>query len=178
MKTIFKGLCLVLLLSTLWVPALGAESRDASASVVRTSRDGSVEQAPAVTPEDAGRRIRFGRISTDQGPSGNEVWSIAQDRQGFMWFGTSNGLNRYDGYDFKVFKHNPDDPHSPSENLIKRVNRKNNISTQQLEISRKHIYNLEDNEAVELFGTIVSIPEKNPIYQSCPNCSKKVKKID
>jgi hypothetical protein len=33
-----------------------------------------------------------------------------QDDQGFMWFGSQYGLNRYDGYSFKVFKHEPGNP--------------------------------------------------------------------
>jgi two-component system sensor histidine kinase ChiS len=44
------------------------------------------------------------RIKVEQGLSHNGVRSIYQDSSGFMWFGTENGLNRYDGYDFKVYK--------------------------------------------------------------------------
>jgi ligand-binding sensor domain-containing protein len=44
--------------------------------------------------------------------------SIVQDRKGFLWFATQDGLNRYDGYSFKVFRHNPDDRHSISDNSI------------------------------------------------------------
>ncbi|PIE01939.1 MAG: hypothetical protein CSA81_09325 [Acidobacteria bacterium] len=42
------------------------------------------------------------------------VFSIVQDNEGFMWFGTSSGLIRYDGLDFKTFKHDPSDPYSVS----------------------------------------------------------------
>jgi len=41
-----------------------------------------------------------------------------QDRHGFMWFGTKDGLNRYDGYTFKVFRNNPEDPQSIGRNFI------------------------------------------------------------
>jgi ligand-binding sensor domain-containing protein/signal transduction histidine kinase len=58
--------------------------------------------------------IRFSHLSGAQGLSQRRVTSILQDRQGFMWFGTQYGLNRYDGYRFRVFKHEPDDPHSLS----------------------------------------------------------------
>src|SRR6266851_2413662 len=61
-----------------------------------------------------GRDIRFRRLSNPQNLSQVRVASIVQDTQGFMWFGTSNGLNRYDGYKFKVFKHEPGDPKSLS----------------------------------------------------------------
>jgi ligand-binding sensor domain-containing protein/signal transduction histidine kinase len=53
-----------------------------------------------------GHDIRFTRVSTRDGLSQSRVEHIVQDDQGFMWFGTSDGLNRYDGYSFKVFKHN------------------------------------------------------------------------
>ena len=43
---------------------------------------------------------------------------MLQDSKGFMWFGTFNGLNRYDGYDFKVFKYNPNDSSCLSHNYI------------------------------------------------------------
>jgi hypothetical protein len=57
--------------------------------------------------------IRFSHLSGSQGLSQRRVTNILQVRQGFMWFGPQK-LNRYDGYRFKVFKHEPDDPHSLS----------------------------------------------------------------
>jgi ligand-binding sensor domain-containing protein len=46
------------------------------------------------------------------------VTVILQDRRGFMWFATREGLNRYDGYTFIVYKHIPNDPSSLSSNFI------------------------------------------------------------
>jgi len=46
------------------------------------------------------------------------VTSILQDRRGFMWFGTKDGLDRFDGYSFKVYKSQPEDPYSLSDNYI------------------------------------------------------------
>jgi len=57
-------------------------------------------------------------LTTDEGLSQNSIFAILQDRQGFMWFATRDGLNRYDGNTFVVFKHNPDDPESLSDNFI------------------------------------------------------------
>ncbi len=54
----------------------------------------------------------------EQGLSSALVMGIVQDPQGFMWFGTQDGLDKYDGYDFTVYKNNPDDPHSLSNNFI------------------------------------------------------------
>jgi len=48
--------------------------------------------------------LRFGHLSVEQGLSQSTVYSVLQDRRGFMWFGTQDGLNRYDGYDFTVYK--------------------------------------------------------------------------
>ncbi|NUQ23095.1 MAG: hypothetical protein HUU34_04030 [Saprospiraceae bacterium] len=47
--------------------------------------------------------IRVGRLSIDQGLSQVTVLAILQDRRGFIWLGTQNGLNRYDGYGMTVF---------------------------------------------------------------------------
>ncbi|WP_425290773.1 two-component regulator propeller domain-containing protein [Spirosoma linguale] len=52
----------------------------------------------------------FDHLSTAQGLSQSTVRSICQDREGFMWFGTHDGLNKYDGYSFTVFKADPNDP--------------------------------------------------------------------
>jgi len=52
---------------------------------------------------------KFRQLSVEQGLSFNEVYSILQDSRGFMWFGTFNGLNRYDGYKFTVYKPIPSD---------------------------------------------------------------------
>jgi len=53
-------------------------------------------------------KLSFEAITTRQGLSNNSVTSIAQDRQGFMWFGTATGLNQYNGYSFTVFRSSPE----------------------------------------------------------------------
>lgn len=47
---------------------------------------------------------QFIRLSTEQGLSQDDVYTILQDHQRFLWFGTGEGLSRYDGYSFKTFK--------------------------------------------------------------------------
>ena len=54
-------------------------------------------------------RLHFNNMSTDKGLSNKMVLSVAQDRDGFMWFGTAEGLDRYDGTEVRVFKHIPGD---------------------------------------------------------------------
>lgn len=53
----------------------------------------------------------------DKMPS-STVWSIAQDGDGFLWFGTDNGLCRFDGYLFKTYQHTPGDSTSLADNYI------------------------------------------------------------
>jgi ligand-binding sensor domain-containing protein len=60
----------------------------------------------------------FSQLSIDEGLSQSIVSCITQDHQGFMWFGTEDGLNRYDGYDIKIIRHEPDNPNSLSYNEI------------------------------------------------------------
>ncbi|MVM31378.1 hypothetical protein GO755_15140 [Spirosoma sp. HMF4905] len=56
--------------------------------------------------------LRFEHLSTSQGLSNNRIFCIYKDREGFMWFGTDDGLNRYDGYTFTVYKPDPADPNN------------------------------------------------------------------
>ena len=58
------------------------------------------------------KELRFERLSIEQGLSQNSVKCILQDNKGFMWFGTQDGLNKYDGYNFTIYKPDPDDPYS------------------------------------------------------------------
>ncbi|WP_087521255.1 hybrid sensor histidine kinase/response regulator transcription factor [Polaribacter sp. SA4-12] len=65
--------------------------------------------------------IYFESITTAKGLSQSDVNAIHQDKDGFMWFGTHDGLNRYDGHSFKVYKPNPDNTSTISSNLIYRI---------------------------------------------------------
>ena len=62
----------------------------------------------------ARKNIEFDHITRDDDLSQNNVYCIAQDYKGFMWFGTEDGLNMYDGYKFKVYKPDPDNPNNPN----------------------------------------------------------------
>ena len=61
---------------------------------------------------------RFERVASELGLSQNSVTSILQDRKGFLWFGTSDGLNRFDGYEFKVYRYDSFDPGSLSDSDV------------------------------------------------------------
>src|SRR5678816_1780479 len=66
----------------------------------------------------AGDDVRFRTYSTPEGLSQATARAIAQDRDGFIWIGTQDGLNRFDGYGFKIYKHDRTDPASLTHNHV------------------------------------------------------------
>ena len=62
--------------------------------------------------------VRFEHIGFEEGLSNDKVTAILQDRRGYIWFGTSDGLNKYDGYTFTKYKFDPLDSNSLSQNFI------------------------------------------------------------
>ena len=111
--------------------------------VTACSRDGDATPAPGQTasaasptpvaqqltlPPDAERSLdalathsqmfRFGHLTTDMGLSQSVVTDLLQDDQGFLWLATQDGLNRYDGSEFQVFKDDHDTPNSLRGNLV------------------------------------------------------------
>jgi len=65
--------------------------------------------------------VKFETITSTEGLSHNSVSAIIQDSYGYMWFGTGNGLSRYDGYEFITYKHQPNDHQSISHNVINDI---------------------------------------------------------
>ena len=70
------------------------------------------------TEKESYSNLRFNSISTHEGLSQSSVLSITQDAQGFIWMGTKDGLNRFDGYSFTTFKNEKDNPTSISNNEV------------------------------------------------------------
>lgn len=100
MKTLIRITWFILLLLSLTTQPIQAQGGD----------DG--------TTVDIDRQVKFEHLTPDDGLSSRFVNSIIQDNQGFMWFGTANGLNRYDGYEFTIYRHDPQDPNSLSTSTI------------------------------------------------------------
>ena len=98
----------------LLVPVCALAWARASDSADTSSLDSPVDTATIRLPVVDGKDIRFSRIASSQGLYQLRVSDIVQDDQGFIWFGTLNGLTRYDGYNFKVFKHDLERPESLS----------------------------------------------------------------
>ena len=71
---------------------------------------------PGITAQNI--EINFNHLSTVDGLSNFTVLAIAQDHRGFMWFGTMDGLNRYDGKNIKIYKEDPDVPYSLGSSYI------------------------------------------------------------
>lgn len=97
---------LVLLGSADWLPA--AQSSPAPAS-------------PALSQPNLERKLRFEHLTIDDGLSQGMIYAISQDRQGYMWFGTADGLNRYDGHRFTIFRYDPFDSTSISDNTVTAI---------------------------------------------------------
>ena len=73
------------------------------------------------TTQGRGQPYHFDHLNTNDGLSQNSVWAITKDSKGFMWFGTDDGLNRYDGYEFITYRNNPYDSLSISSNAITNI---------------------------------------------------------
>ena len=65
--------------------------------------------------------LNFDFYSQENGLSNNQIHCILQDKKGWMWFGTSAGVCRFDGYKFTVFKNDPEDSTSLKGNLVRTI---------------------------------------------------------
>jgi diguanylate cyclase (GGDEF)-like protein/PAS domain S-box-containing protein len=99
---------------------------------------------------------RFSRISVEQGLSQNSVQSILQDHAGFFWFGTEEGLDRYDGYSFLVFKHDPKNPQGLPDDVISVLHEDRQ---QRLWVGTQHGLSLFDRRT-ETFSPVLSIHKR------------------
>jgi len=66
-------------------------------------------------------RIKFENLNIDDGLSQSIVTKILEDKYGFMWFGTQDGLNRFDGYSFKIYRNDRNDSTTISGNYIRSL---------------------------------------------------------
>jgi signal transduction histidine kinase/ligand-binding sensor domain-containing protein/ActR/RegA family two-component response regulator len=66
-------------------------------------------------------QLRFKRLTTEDGLSQRWVRCIYQDDNGYMWFGTADGLNRYDGYEFKIYRPEPNNKYSLGNGIINSI---------------------------------------------------------
>ncbi len=75
-----------------------------------------------ITPDaQNGRQYSFTYYNTSNGSISNQVNSVVQDEEGFIWTATTDGLQRFDGTRYRIFRHNEKDPHSLPSNPVMRV---------------------------------------------------------
>lgn len=77
-----------------------------------------VQGSALTAPSQVMRNVQFSNLTAADGLSGETVQAIVQDASGYIWFGTQDGLNRFDGYDIVVYAHDPDDSTTISNNFI------------------------------------------------------------
>ncbi|WP_148270452.1 hybrid sensor histidine kinase/response regulator transcription factor [Haliscomenobacter hydrossis] len=94
-----------------------------------------------IRPVQGFAQVPFESISIQQGLSQGMIYDILQDREGFLWFGTKDGLNRFDGYNLKVFTNDTYDPHSLSSNSILKL----------FEDHKGRIWIVTDNEGLNVY---------------------------
>lgn len=63
----------------------------------------------------------FRHYQVENGLSNNTLFCCVQDKNGFLWMGTKDGLNRFDGYSFKTFRNDADDSLSIGDNFIRSL---------------------------------------------------------
>jgi signal transduction histidine kinase/ligand-binding sensor domain-containing protein len=102
------------------LPAIAAIAAFRNTHLAHVTMKAAFREGPGADGGDARLRdLKFAHLTTNDGLSQDNIVSILQDHRGFMWFATGEGLNRYDGNSFAVYKNNPNDPGSLSHNFIR-----------------------------------------------------------
>ena len=109
----------ILIISLLLMACSGVET-------ILTPTQAQVATAPTPTPEiedqfpvpGINSTLRFEHIGLAEGLSQSVIHAILQDHYGFLWIGTEDGLNRYDGYEFKIYRPDPENPNSINDRWI------------------------------------------------------------
>ncbi len=81
---------------------------------------------------------RFDKLSVAEGLSNHVIYSLFQDSKGFLWFGGEGGLNRYDGYGVKIYKHDPANPYSLRNNMVLDILESHHADTSFLWLKTSH----------------------------------------
>jgi signal transduction histidine kinase/CheY-like chemotaxis protein/streptogramin lyase len=93
-------------------PASRGRRRWLVGALLAVTTAAAVADTPPLARMPVGRTpsIRFESLSIEEGLSQNTVTCILQDHVGFLWLGTQDGLNRYDGYQLEIYRHHPEEP--------------------------------------------------------------------
>jgi signal transduction histidine kinase/ligand-binding sensor domain-containing protein/DNA-binding response OmpR family regulator len=98
-------------------------------------------------------KYQFSQLNRSNGLSHNQVNCVFKDSEGFMWFGTASGLNRYDGYTFKIFKHDAYNKKSLNDDFVTGISEG---PSKKLWISTRSGYCFYDPET-EQFDSDISL---------------------
>ncbi|MEM7587117.1 MAG: two-component regulator propeller domain-containing protein [Acidobacteriota bacterium] len=79
------------------------------------------DSPPSVPVPRTPEGVELEHLTIEDGLSHSTVWDVLQDRQGFLWFATNGLLQRYDGYKFRSFRHDPEDPGSVTSGKIMEI---------------------------------------------------------
>jgi len=122
-RQIIPLIILIIVALTACSDSTSPDTSDLQTHPAATPATTSVNPQPKQYSEDLlnSQYLRFARLTTEDGLSGDQTYHIAQDSHGFMWIASSNGLSRYDGSRMKVYLHDPDDPSSLSHNAVRAM---------------------------------------------------------
>ncbi len=81
--------------------------------------------------------LRFEHLGVEEGLSNESVTAILQDKKGYIWFGTTDGLNKYDGYSFTKYQFDPFDSNSLSSKFLRPFPVPNQISPSRSSVTEK-----------------------------------------
>jgi diguanylate cyclase (GGDEF)-like protein/PAS domain S-box-containing protein len=122
--------------------------------------------------------LKFSQISTSDGLSNSSVFGVTQDHQGFIWFATEDGLNRFDGNNFVTYRHHINNKHSIADNVIRKifidsehtlwVGTENGLSRYNFELDNFDNYTNKINDDSSLQDNVIW-----DIYQNQSNLLKK-----
>lgn len=106
------------------------------------------------------------RFTISNGLSQNTINCVMQDSRGFLWIGTQDGLNKYDGHSFKIYRHDPVDNHSISSNFIRNIYETKDSSIWVVTQDGLNKYNFENNTFKSYFINTAEINSSisNDIY--------------
>jgi ligand-binding sensor domain-containing protein/signal transduction histidine kinase len=124
-RTVVRVVALAVALTVVGVASLVCQVASATSSASRSSASSPASLLGSSKPSqrlshtlDAPHSLSFKRLGIEDGLSQGTVLAILQDHEGFLWFATQDGLNRYDGYGFTVFRNDPNDESSLQNNWI------------------------------------------------------------
>jgi len=112
------------------------------------------------------QQTRF--IGIEDGLSNNTVTSIYKDQNGFMWFGTFDGLNRYDGNSFKVFKNSYNDESTLPNDIVKCISSDN---AGNIWVGTQKGLGIQSNRTLKFSNLRLNYPTgKNQVYRKSITC--------